>query len=108
MNELNIELLQKLCNNNRVVWSVHASERLQQRGILRKDVNKAISTGKIIEQYPESYPYPACLILGLNLNNKYIHVVCGCNGEYIKIITAYYPASDKFESDGETRKEQMQ
>ena len=106
MNELTIELLQRLCDNNAVLWTVHASERIQQRGILRKDVYNAISTGRIIEQYPKSYPYPACLVLGLNTNNKDIHIVCGCDGEIIKIITAYYPTPDKFESDGETRKEQ--
>ena len=97
MSELSIDVLRKLCNENKLIWSVHASERLQQRGITYDDVRCVINQGKIIEQYPESYPYPACLILGLNANNILLHVVCGCNGNLIKIITAYYPSKDKFD-----------
>lgn len=105
MNELSIKLLQRLCNNNAVVWTAHALRRLQERNLYREDVFTAIATGKIIEQYPESYPYPACLVLGLNTKNDTIHVVCGCNGELVKIITAYCPTTDKFVNNGETRKE---
>ena len=66
MPELNIEALQKLCDDKSVIWSVHALKRLQERGIYRDDVFNAIHTGKIIEQYPDSYPYPACLVLGVS------------------------------------------
>ena len=55
-------------------------ERIQQRGIEYTDIYNAIEMGKIIEQYPNSYPYPACLVLGLDLNDKILHVVCGRNG----------------------------
>ena len=106
MNELKIELLRKLCNNKCVIWSTHAMERIQQRGIEYTDIYNAIEMGKIIEQYPDSYPYPACLVLGFDLDDKILHLVCGCNGEVIKIITAYYPTPDKFDDNGEKRKEQ--
>lgn len=105
MNEMSIELLQKLCNNNSVVWTAHALRRLQERSLFREDVFNAISTGKIIEQYPDSYPYPACLVLGLSLNNEHLHIVAGCNGDVVNIVTAYFPTSDNFENDLKTRKE---
>ncbi len=76
--ELNIKLLQRLCSTIR--WSVHASERIQQRGIFREDVINAIKTGEIIEHYPDDYPYPSCLVLGMAANGKYLHIVCGCDG----------------------------
>lgn len=60
---------------------------------------------QIIEQYPDSYPYPACLVLGVSTNNEYLHIVAGCNGNVVCIVTAYFPDSDKFESDSQTRKE---
>lgn len=103
--ELTIDLLQRLCKNRDILFSVHSLERLQERGIYRKDIVNAIMNGEIIEQYPDDYPYPSCLILGISTSNNYLHVVCGCNNEIIKIITAYYPTSDKFESDFKTRKE---
>lgn len=105
MPELNIEALQKLCDDKSVIWSVHALKRLQERGIYRDDVFNAIHTGKIIEQYPDSYPYPACLVLGVSTNNEYLHIVAGCNGNVVCIVIAYFPNSDKFESDSQTRKE---
>ena len=101
---ITIELLRHLCNNNNVIWTAHVLERLQQRGIFRRDVRNAILTGDIIEQYPEDYPYPSCLILGTMLNGQNLHVVCGVNSEHIFIITAYYPNLDKFEDDYKTRK----
>lgn len=101
--ELTIELLQKLCHTIR--WSVHASERIHQRGIFREDVIHAIRTGEIIESYPNDSPFPSCLILGVSAKGKYLHVVCGCDGEKITIITAYFPTEDKFEPDMRTRKE---
>ncbi len=103
--ELDIELLRKICDNGIIHWSVHASEQIQKRGIFRDDVINAINTGKIIEQYPDAYPFPACLVFGLNVGGEYIHVVAGFDGSAIYIITAYYPTPDKFEDDLITRKE---
>ena len=103
--ELTIELLQKLCSERQMLFSAHSLERLHERGIYRKDIVNAIMTGEIIEHYPNDYPYPSCLVLGVTTSNKHLHVVCGCNGEIITIITAYYPTTDKFESDLKTRKE---
>ena len=102
--ELDIDTLRALCNSGAVRWSFHASERIQQRGIFRDDVINAIQTGRIIEQYPDAYPFPACLVIGLNIKGIYIHVVCGYDGDAVHIITAYYPTPDKFEDDLITRK----
>lgn len=102
---LTIELLKKLCQNRQILFSVHSLERLQERGIYRKDIVNVIMTGEIIEDYPEDYPYPSCLVFGTSMNNKILHVVCGCNGKFITVITAYYPTTDKFEADLKTRKE---
>ena len=33
-----------------------------------------------------------------------MHVVCGTDGEYLWIITAYYPSKDKWENDFKTKK----
>lgn len=105
---LNIELLQKLCNNRSILYSTHSLERLQERGILRKDIVNGIMNGEIIEQYPDDTPFPSCLILGSSAASAPLHIVCACNGEIISIITAYYPTADKFESDNKTRKGKAQ
>ena len=62
-------------------------------------------TGEIIEQYDDSYSYPSCLIYGINLEGKIIHIVCGSNDTELWIITVYYPDNSEWESDLKTRKE---
>lgn len=59
--------------------------------------------GEIIEEYPNYWLNPACLIFGYSTDNKIIHVVVGVDN-YIHIITAYFPDTGKFESDLKTRK----
>lgn len=61
--------------------------------------------GEIIEEYENDYPYPSCLVYGINLNNEVIHIVCGLNEIELWIITAYYPDNIKWKEDLKTRKE---
>lgn len=63
-----------------------------------------IRAGEIIEDYPTDYPHPSCLIFGYTIGAKVLHVVVGCDGEYIYIITAYYPNTDIFQEDLKTRR----
>lgn len=68
------------------------------------DVKNAISSGFIIEWYYEDYPYPSCLILGYNIKNEVLHIVCGVSHELVHVITAYYPDKDKWEDDMKIRR----
>ncbi|WP_026767768.1 DUF4258 domain-containing protein [Selenomonas ruminantium] len=93
-------MLKKLCKEDNISWTNHVLQRLIQRGIHTSDVVEAIMTGEIIEDYPDDYPYPSCLVLG---SNK-LHVVCGVGEGRLWIITAYSPTPDKWESDLKTRR----
>lgn len=86
------------------VLTKHILKRFDERGIILGDVRKVIMQGEIIEQYPDDYPYPSCLLLGLSICNRYLHACVALNEENILIITAYYPDLDEWESDFKTRK----
>ena len=107
MNEdlLNIEIIREYISKRKVDWTKHCLNRLNQRNIQISDIKTAINNGKIIEYYYDDYPYPSCLILGYNTNNKIIHIVCGISEGTAHIITAYYPNTDKWEEDMKTRRE---
>lgn len=107
MNELNLELLQKLCNNGDVMWTLHAIKRVRERKIKMQEVLDCIQCGEIIEQYPSDKPLPSCLISAI-IKTKQIHAVVSSDGKEIYIITAYIPTLDDWESDYKTRKEQTQ
>lgn len=102
---IDIEKLREYYIQHKVFMSEHASNRCTQREITQKDIKNCVMTGEIIEQYPEDFPWPSCLIFGYATDNRIIHVVVSDNGEYSKIITAYIPNEETFESDLRTRKE---
>ena len=95
---------QVLCTGSRIIWTQHCLERMQERDISRADVKNVILTGEIIEEYPDDYPHPSCLIFGYTINNRILHIVVGCDTINIYIITAYYPDTKKFEEDLKTRR----
>lgn len=69
------------------------------------DILACIRNGEIIEQYPDDYPYPSCLVLGFSLKQRFLHVVVGSDLNTIWIITAYYPDKNKWENNFKIRKE---
>lgn len=102
---MKIDILKNLIQENKIRWSTHCMERMGERDISRADVKNSISSGEIIEDYPDDFPYPSCLIFGYTIANRILHVVAGTDGQWIYIITTYYPSSDRFESDMRTRRE---
>ena len=64
----------------------------------------ALHAREIIEDYPDDFPNPSCLIFGYNVNGRILHIVAGCDNINIYIITAYYPDTKKFENDLKTRR----
>ena len=100
-----INYLKNLISAKKIIWKEHATIRLVERGISRKDVLECIISGDIIEEYVSDKPFPSCLILGFLSNNKPIHVVCSTDNEYLYIITAYVPTLYKWNEDFKTRKE---
>lgn len=102
---LDIKVLKSIASDSsKVIISQHMVKRFTERNIKYKDIISVITSGEIIEQYPSDYPYPSCLILGLNIKGKYMHIVCGTDNEYLWVITAYYPDENKWEADFKTRK----
>lgn len=100
---IKIDVLREYYKGHKVFMSEHASNRCMQREITQKDVRNCIMTGEIIEQYPDDFPWPSCLIAGHDIKGRIIHVVASDNGSYSKIITSYIPNTEIFESDLKTR-----
>ena len=102
--KLSIDTIQKLCTQGKIRWTVHGLERLQERDIRIADVKNCILNGEIIEEYPDDYPHPSCLVFGYTVNHVVLHLVVGADENYIYVITAYYPDTIKFEDDLKTRR----
>lgn len=82
----------------------HMAVRFKERGIKLGYVRNALLNGEIIEQYPNDYPFPSCLVLNTSDGETPIHVCVGLGDDKLWIITAYYPDTNEWESDFKTRK----
>lgn len=101
---VDIDILRKMNRPEKIALTKHARQRLAERKITIDDIVNGIDTGEVIKQYEDDKPLPSCLVLGLSVNNKYIHVVVSNDEEYVYIITAYYPDPQLWSEDFKTRK----
>ncbi len=102
---ISIDDLKRLNDRKNIVITEHARIRLIERGIEVKDIINGISTGEIIKQYEDDTPFPSCLILGSDVNDKRLHIVVSYDGEIIHLITAYYPDPEIWVADFKVKKE---
>lgn len=77
-------------DRQRLVFRVHAVQRMFERAITKEDVRQALETGEAIEAYPEDQPYPSRLVLGW-VGTRPIHIVVADNlvQQETIVITAY-------------------
>ena len=81
----------------------HAQRRSDARNISLEEIKHVISTGEIIENYPDDKPYPTCLIQGYVQQNKPLYALCAL-GEIVHIITVHWLDPAKW-LDPKTRRE---
>jgi len=101
---MDITAIREMISKKKIRWSSHCLERMSERDISRDEVKECIESGEIIENYPDDYPHPSCLIMGKTKGKKVLHVVCGTNGEYLYLITSYIPNREHFSEDMKRRK----
>lgn len=102
---LSIEDFRHINRAENMVITQHSRRRMAERGAALADVMSAIGNGEIIEQYPDDFPFPSCLILGKAKDSRQLHVVASVNEDLIYLITAYYPDAERWEADMKTRKD---
>lgn len=62
----------------RLVFRVHAIQRMFQRRISEEEVRYVVSAGENIKAYPEDKPFPSRLMLGWS-GSRPVHVVVADN-----------------------------
>ena len=92
-------------NNPKVLFRVHAVQRMFERSISAKKISQSLQSGETIEDYSGEMPEPSRLILGFQ-GKRPFHVVTSENPETneITIITVYIPDPDKWNKDFKNRR----
>lgn len=90
---------------DRLVFRVHAIQRMFQRGISEEDILRVLETGEVIQEYPEDQPYPSRLVLG-SRGSQPMHVVVADNRDdhEIVVITVYEPDPAQWEPNFRRKK----
>jgi len=75
----------------KLVFRVHAIQKMFERSISRGDVHGVTKDGEVIRTYPDDKPFPSRLILGWR-EGRPLHVVAADDDtDQTIIITAYEP-----------------
>jgi hypothetical protein len=89
----------------KILFRVHAVQRMFERKISTGKVRKALENADVIEDYSAEMPEPSRLILGFQGKHPF-HVVTSENPEInsITIVTAYIPDPNKWKKDYRSRR----
>jgi hypothetical protein len=91
--------------NTKILFRVHAVQRMFERIISVKKVLESVETGETIEDYSTEMPELSRLILGFQ-GKRPFHIVTSENAELNQatIITVYIPDLNKWNKDFKSRR----
>jgi len=92
---------------NKILWSRHAIAELVNEELSRVQVEEALKTSEVIEDYPPLHrPLPDCLVLGWLPEGEPVHAVIALDEakDRLFVITVYKPSPEEWEDDWRTRK----
>ena len=77
----------------------HSQESLLDDGIDLDEILQSVSTGQVIEDYPDAFKGPSVLLLQMIRIDMPVHVIWGIskfNENVASLITVYFPAPEKW------------
>lgn len=91
--------------NTKIIYRVHAVQRMFERNVTVKKVREALETGEVIEDYSSEMPEPSRLLLGFQ-GKRPFHVVTSENSaaNELTVITVYLPEPNKWKKDFRSRR----
>jgi hypothetical protein len=84
-------------------YTVHGAQQRIARRIRRLEIEQAIASGEIIEDYPQHHYGPACLVMGRSGQGKVLHILCALS-PVVAIVTVYEPDPAEWEADWKVRR----
>lgn len=101
-----LAFIQRCVQERKVYWTYHVNMRLPGRYLSRDELLGATESYEIIESYPED-KFPSYLVWATSGGGPF-HVLFAADvdGDNVRIVTAYRPNTDEWESDLKSRKGQ--
>ncbi len=94
---MDIEWIRQQVRAGNYEFSGHADDERQAERIPIAEVEEALLTGEVLEDYPNDPRGPSSLVLGHGNLGYPIHVVCGQTpSRRLRLITVYTPSQPKW------------
>ena len=77
-------------------YSAHADKERLADNLTLTEIEEAIQSGIILEEYTSTGRGPSCLVAGFTKLGKPVHIVVGRKSEQAVIVTVYIPTPPKF------------
>jgi hypothetical protein len=92
---MTIEGIRNKITQRKYGFSDHCVKRMIKRNVARQEVESAILSGEIIEEYPDDKYSPSCLMYGRTENGRNLHVQVSLP-PLVVIITVYEPDPEEW------------
>lgn len=96
--------IQRCVRERKIYWTYHVNMRLAGRYLTRDEILDAVDSYEIIESYPEDKYLPSYLVLAAG--GFHVQFATDVEGDNVRIVTAYRPDPNEWESDMKTRRTQ--
>jgi hypothetical protein len=89
-------LFRRAVREHQIKISLHAAEEALSEEITRSEIEAALLSGQVLEDYPDWWLGPSCLIYGRTAPGRDLHLVVSYTVLPITIITVYEPRPPKW------------
>jgi hypothetical protein len=79
-----------------IVISLHAAREALAENITRPEIEAAMLNAQLLEDYPDWWLGPSCLVYGRTDAGRDLHIVASYSGLPVAIITVYEPCPPKW------------
>ncbi|MDJ0662387.1 MAG: DUF4258 domain-containing protein [Crocosphaera sp.] len=87
-----LDKIRQQLTNGEFELTRHALKRLVERNISRQEIQETGNNAVIIEDYPDDKYSPSCLMLGLTIQQRPLHLqISRTDSDSLTIITLYEP-----------------
>ena len=91
-------LLKQAVETRQIKISLHAAEEALAENITRAEIESALLTAELLEDYPDWWLGPSCLVYGRSEAKRDLHLVVSYSGLPVTIITVYEPQPPRWVS----------